>query len=339
MIIVYVSPDHYRRDILYELASVGDLPLPQPSPTSIQKREREGDTPTSSPQVKEELPLPEGPRQIAGSKRVTQRAIVGSVTSPIQVHDTDSNPQSLSAQQTPHAGSSSESLVAGASGSQQPQQQQQSQQQFFSLPVYSEDLGRLPLHGQIEFSPSAQQPAGQSQQQYWYGGGNAQGTGSGSINVSVNVSVGNSGQVHRRSMDGTQGFEGHSGAATMTGSAGPGFGGMERPVPAGMFNQMDQVAMYPGGGRGVPSAAGPSPRPMGPPRNPPPSAYHHQTAGGEGFIGMAPHQHHPGSYQQYPTGGPHHQQGARNAPVQQPQQGYVDNDTMAMWSSAPTGFE
>ncbi|EGO24230.1 hypothetical protein SERLADRAFT_437842 [Serpula lacrymans var. lacrymans S7.9] len=116
-------------DVLYELASVGDLPLPQPSPTGGNKRERDSDSPISAAPSSSSSAavVPEVPRNIAGSRRVS--------------HDI----------QPP-----------------QPQQQQQQQHQqqlqqpptpnpaaLFNLPVYSDDLGRLPLHGQVDFaSPS-----------------------------------------------------------------------------------------------------------------------------------------------------------------------------------------
>lgn len=65
------------RDILYELASVGDLPLPQSSPPSTLKREREDEsaalpasgtsatTPTSAPPT-------DSLRSLAGSKRLNK---------------------------------------------------------------------------------------------------------------------------------------------------------------------------------------------------------------------------------------------------------------------------
>ncbi|EGN92361.1 hypothetical protein SERLA73DRAFT_99356 [Serpula lacrymans var. lacrymans S7.3] len=115
-------------DILYELASVGDLPLPQPSPTGGNKRERDSDSPISAAPSSSSSAavVPEVPRNIAGSRRVS--------------HDI-----------------------------QPPQQQQKQQLQpaptppnpaaVFNLPVYSDDLGRLPLHGQVNFAnPSGANP-------------------------------------------------------------------------------------------------------------------------------------------------------------------------------------
>ncbi|KAF8557065.1 hypothetical protein OG21DRAFT_1435731 [Imleria badia] len=104
-------------DILYELASVGDLPLPQPSPQGGTKRERDSDSPTLSSRpvsISKECP-----RTIAGSRRVTR--------------DAHSQPQQ-SRQQQPL-----------------PSQHLQS----YNLPVYSNDLGRLPVHGQVHFQEAA----------------------------------------------------------------------------------------------------------------------------------------------------------------------------------------
>lgn len=117
------------RDILYELASVGDLALPTPSPQPQKKRERDSDfsaaTSRSSPASSDH-----GPRAIAGSRRVSK----------------DTN------------------LVSGGpsvSG------------QFFNLPLHSEELGRLPLHGQVNFftRPEEQQHQGPARSDFstWYG--------------------------------------------------------------------------------------------------------------------------------------------------------------------------
>lgn len=106
-------------DILYELASVGDLPLPQPSPSGGTKRERDSDSPISAPSTTSPS---EVPRTIAGSRRVGREAAA----------HTRSKPASS-----------------------------------FDLPLYSNDLGRLPLHGQVNFS-STSQSLGSSNSNMWY---------------------------------------------------------------------------------------------------------------------------------------------------------------------------
>ena len=107
------------RDILYELASVGDLPLPQPSPQGGTKRERESDTPIPASRT---LSTPkESIRTIAGTRRISR-----------EVHTQSQQPRQ-------HQQSSSQPPVTHPSPS-------------YKLPVYSNDLGRLPLHGQVNFS-------------------------------------------------------------------------------------------------------------------------------------------------------------------------------------------
>ncbi|KAG8213475.1 hypothetical protein J3R82DRAFT_12012 [Butyriboletus roseoflavus] len=100
-------------DILYELASVGDLPLPQPSPQGT-KRERDSDSPP--PASRPVSTHKEGARTTAGTRRVSR-----------EIH---SYPQSQQHRQQPP-----------------PSQPSQS----YSLPVYSNDLARIPLHGQGDF--------------------------------------------------------------------------------------------------------------------------------------------------------------------------------------------
>src|ERR1700720_2158623 len=65
------------RDVLCELASAGDFPLPQPSPPSNNKRERGADSPISASSVATSSTsspgFSEAPRAIAGSRRVESR--------------------------------------------------------------------------------------------------------------------------------------------------------------------------------------------------------------------------------------------------------------------------
>ncbi|TFK49793.1 hypothetical protein OE88DRAFT_1755750 [Heliocybe sulcata] len=113
-------------DILCDLASVGDLPLPQPSPAPSGKRERDSDEPlglgrvsrTSSDASYEES----GQRAFAGTRRVTKEQSV-TMTSPV-------------------AGPSS----AGPSSSAIFPPQNAMGDSVFTLPIHSDELGRLPLH-------------------------------------------------------------------------------------------------------------------------------------------------------------------------------------------------
>ena len=98
----------FHRDVLCELASVGDFPLPQSNLASSCKRERDADNPSSTGTAPTltSTSVPEGPRNIAGSRRVASNTNTTSTTSSL-------------AQPPP-----------------------------FSLPMYSDDLGRLPLHNE-----------------------------------------------------------------------------------------------------------------------------------------------------------------------------------------------
>lgn len=96
---------------MYEFTSVGELPPPQPSPSGGVKRDRDSDT--GSPCSTQASFSPsstqshEGPRVIAGSRRVTRGGSPTSRQYPLPVAN---------------------------------------------LPVYSNDLGRLPIHGQVNLS-------------------------------------------------------------------------------------------------------------------------------------------------------------------------------------------
>lgn len=113
-------------DILYELASVGDLPLPQPSPSGRTKRERDSDSPISAPSSTSPS---EVPRTIAGSRRIGREAAAHNRSKPVS---------------------------------------------SFDLPLYSNDLGRLPLHGQVNFSNTSPSLGSSNNSNMWYshGGGN-----------------------------------------------------------------------------------------------------------------------------------------------------------------------
>ncbi|KAI6025452.1 fungal-specific transcription factor domain-containing protein [Pisolithus marmoratus] len=99
-------------DVLSELASVGDLPPPQPSPTGGVKRERDSDS-ASPCSTHSSVQSSEGPRQIAGSRRVHRTGSPTSRHYPVPVTN---------------------------------------------LPVYSNDLARLPIHGHVNFSTPNLQP-------------------------------------------------------------------------------------------------------------------------------------------------------------------------------------
>lgn len=116
-------------DILYELASVGDLALPKLSPGPQKKRERDTDSPippTNHPSPSDASA--EVPRVYAGTRRVSK--------------ETNLMSSSVGASQNSH---------------------------FYNLPLHSEELGRLPLHGQVSFFTQPEQPAAAADYQPWYG--------------------------------------------------------------------------------------------------------------------------------------------------------------------------
>jgi len=131
------------RDVLYNLASIGDLPLLQPSHGPSQKRERDSDNPVGSLQSApsdspSDAPSPGSPTKVPGdSTRVfasNHRVPYGGHQPqiPPQQHD---NLEHMSSQLQPgmtsHPSSSSMSNISDAS---------------LTLPIYSQELGSLPLH-------------------------------------------------------------------------------------------------------------------------------------------------------------------------------------------------
>ncbi|KAF5359371.1 hypothetical protein D9756_003609 [Leucocoprinus leucothites] len=144
-------------DILYELASVGDLPLPQGSPPS-NKRERDSDSPISSATsdlTSTPPPLSDGSRSVAGSKRVNKET--GGIPNN-RGSSRHHQPRSVPVLQQPPTVPSQgvpDSMMYDPSGSQQ-------SQELYTLPLYSDELGRMPLHGDVKISPHAHAPSGSS---------------------------------------------------------------------------------------------------------------------------------------------------------------------------------
>ncbi|KAF8838281.1 hypothetical protein BDN67DRAFT_1004404 [Paxillus ammoniavirescens] len=113
-------------EILCDLAAADDLPLLQPSPTGGTKRVRDSESP---PSIEDSgSTSPEGPRTIAGSRRIPQ-----DVQSQSQ-SQSQSQPQSRQSRQSQHVSPP------------------------FNLPSYSNELGRLALHGQVHLSTSGFTP-------------------------------------------------------------------------------------------------------------------------------------------------------------------------------------
>jgi len=138
------------RDILYELASVGDLPLPQGSPCSSNKRERNSDSPIS---VGEDKPPKKGlmdrERTVAGSKRVNKNKEQDHSNRQPQYkqHSAPSLQQQQQQQEllTDVIFPQQDSTLIIDSNQPPLQSQSQPQMDMSTLPVYSNELGRVPL--------------------------------------------------------------------------------------------------------------------------------------------------------------------------------------------------
>ncbi|KAF9236278.1 fungal-specific transcription factor domain-containing protein [Melanogaster broomeanus] len=272
-------------DILYELASVGDLPLPQPSPTGATKRDRDdGSSPASS--VHSASTPPEGPRAIAGSRRVPR--------------------DGQSRQQPPTQRF-------------QQQQQQQHAPQAFNLPVHSNDLGRLPVHGQVNFMMNAAAPATAStppqtdSSGMWYP---SLPTATAHLPPNAPLPASAPSHAHHFTQPGVPStysmddlFYDH-----MTSSYGGAFAS-QHESPGAQFP----------GANGAAGATGGQPESGG---HASPSEHDLQA-----LMNAASANVQPPLMTTQRGGHAHGRQGQGQG------QGGVDSDTMAMWSSAPTGFE
>ncbi|KAF9021193.1 hypothetical protein BDZ89DRAFT_1019740 [Hymenopellis radicata] len=148
-------------DILYELASVGDLPLPNASPGPNNKRDRDSDSPLAASESSPETGISMAdkilPRTMAGTRRVASR----------QEMQVSRKLPTASGQPPPIIPPTLPNNNLLASTQQAPQS--------FALPMYSNELGRMPLHGQFTFtshphlSSQPQQPIGASVQTSWFG--------------------------------------------------------------------------------------------------------------------------------------------------------------------------
>uniref|UniRef100_A0A0W0EWG7 Xylanolytic transcriptional activator regulatory domain-containing protein n=1 Tax=Moniliophthora roreri TaxID=221103 RepID=A0A0W0EWG7_MONRR len=121
-------------DVLYELASVGDLPLPNSREGGQNKRDRDSDSPRSTQASNGNSPgaaaTEASERSTAGSKRVMK--------SSSSTASTTTFPSVMSSPSV---------------------DKEQPNQQFFSLPLYSDELGRLPSYGQLHYTSHGSQVA------------------------------------------------------------------------------------------------------------------------------------------------------------------------------------
>ena len=166
------------RDSLHELTHIENLSQPQPNPPA-NKRERDSEVPivslsppmaSLSPPKDDSLLLSDVPRYISGLQRVTRRVLMPMRQLPLPQETRSAAqedlsqaqdqlrllppPQSSQAQRPLHAQRSSDSL--------QPPQPSE----HYRLPLYSNELARLPPHG--KFSITGQSPLDYQSHSYWY---------------------------------------------------------------------------------------------------------------------------------------------------------------------------
>lgn len=140
-------------DILCELATMGDFPLPQPSPPMTNKRRRYSESSTVGEPTYDAMLSVGTVRDMAGSRRVS-----GNASTPISLP--------LLPQQIFAAGEQQEQPIRLQHPSNL-QEQPPSPRQFFALPMCSNDLARLPDdYGQTTFS-TIRQSSG-DHQTHWY---------------------------------------------------------------------------------------------------------------------------------------------------------------------------
>ena len=341
------------------------------------KRERDSDAPISHASSESPQPTPQddGPRTIAGSRRVNKDPSE-SGQSPHQP-----NPQQWNPPQLPTPSTSTSQLWLPSHNQQYPDHSM-APTLTYTLPIYSEELGRLPLHGQLSFSDQSYV----DQENSWYRSvPNNGGSGSGIIEGNANSdhilsnASSSSSLSHHSNRSQQQPTRDHSHFSSshnspnnyahstietstiiqgyplnsMMGSGNMIFDPMPLPyIPptsyVGVSPSMDIVlSQNPVGTGGRSSHPNFQGVPVG--------VRNDLGSGSGGIVDQRPESSQPPPHLEQPHHQHHqrHTQGQREQDVhgnhhhceqqQQKQQlmgySYVDNDTMAMWSTAPTGFE
>ena len=359
------------RDILCELATVGELPLPQASPISTNKRERDCDTPRSvaSSESPQSMVQDDGPRVIAGSRRVN-KDISGSGQS-MRAGQSQQQPNQQQQRHPPQIPPSTTT-----STSRQPTQHADRSMTSvpptptYALPVYSDELGRLPLLGHVDFSTQAYL----DQANYWYQNvptnrGIESSPNSDHIVPPSTLSHHSNRHQHQQVPDhhhvqSSHSTNNYSNDTTEASAIAQGFS-LNPTIGTGhmMFDPVPLTYIPPTTYAGVSPSID-----MGHPQNPirgggRPShssfqgismALRGDRGGGGGVLDHRQESSQPPSHLEQPhhQHHQHHTQGQREHDVhgnhhhreqQQQQQAmgysYLDKDTMAMWPTAPTGFE
>ena len=330
------------RDILCELAEAGDLPLPQPSPLSMNKREWDCDTPRSAASSESPQPMvqDDSPRIMAGSRRVNKDLASGSKRA--GQSQQQSNQQQPPNQPQRHASTTSHLRQSNSNRPHSDRSVTSSvpSTSTFSLPVYSDELGRLPLHGH----PNNPAQSYVDQANYWY--------------QSVPNNGGTSGGQHPQTQDqlrsshnnNTNNYSPGTNSITQGFSFNPTMG-----TEHIMFDPISLPYIPPAsyGGVSQPTEIVSSQNPVGRPSQPPEFRGVSMALRNDlsGVLDRRQESSQPPSHLEHPHHQHHHHytQGPGEHDVhnnhqhreQPPPMGYSYeyNDTMAMWSTAPTGFE
>ena len=333
---------------------------------STNKRERDCDTPRSAASGESPQPVvqEDGPRVIAGSRRVT-KDLSGSSQSKRASQSQHQPNQQQHPSQVPNTSTVTSHL-------RQPTHDQQhidhsvtsSVTQTYALPVYSDELGRLPLHGHLDFSAQAYL----DHNNYWYqnvpNNGGTSGGGSESSHNSDHVVPPNSlsnrdqhQQVpdHHHHVPSSHNVHHYSNNPAEISPISQGFS-LNPTIGTGnmMFGPMPLSYMPRTPYAGVPPSIdiGPSQNPVGGGGRPLHTSFRGISMALRGDGGgvrqessqppahpeQLQHQHH----QYHTQGQPQHNiHGNHHHPEQQSMgySSYLDNDTMTMWSTAPPGFE
>jgi hypothetical protein len=292
------------RDVLCELATMGDFPLPQPSPPATNKRRRYSESSMFGEHTHDAMLSVDMLRDIAGSRRMS-----GDASTPIRPPLLPQKNFSAAEQQE------QPTRLQHPSNS---QEQPPSPHQFFVLPMYSNDLAKLPDDcWQTTFSTMGQSSL--DHQVHWYppsAGGQYVG---GGVNPVTNLSA----------FTPACAASGSSSASDFTEIGSP----VQRMLAAG---PEDMARHYPMSLSPSRSSEGPSTgsstASMGDSLSVD-AVYRESQFGGSWMSHL------------YPERGPAHESFGSESlclpQVEQQQLQYpeVDRDMLSMWSTAPMGFQ
>ncbi|KZT67994.1 hypothetical protein DAEQUDRAFT_728533 [Daedalea quercina L-15889] len=294
-------------DILYELAYVGDLPLPQNTPPS-NKRDRDSDSPRTEPSPGASgSTLAADPSSSLSSTSLdpTHRAFAGSR----RVSRDISGVSSTFGQQPMQQSMFTPSDVPSPMGVADPDHAS-ADTNTFALPIHSDELGRLPLHGFTMSSMVTGAPGPSTQnaltlESSWFGPGAAGPSGLSTMPAPSHTATSSS-----RAPPQSQPQAGPSSVASSSADMA---GGLDAQGIASMFGGLEDSQVYDSLFANMPGTyAGTGEFP---------------DAMGVGVMGPGPRQGAVGVGQPGSSG-----QGGQG------QETFADN-TLAMWSSAPSDFQ